>query len=205
MPSCPAAPTRLGAPATSGRPLTKRGAMNKLWALSAVAVLSMSSTGCDAIKRAISPRMDKPTIGTRVSSLASLDVKSKVGKAKYLGCDLKYWNMPAGSTISLTWYVFDSEKDQKKGKDRQHTDGKDQSAQQKGVINAYLQALDGKFAPGIYECRWEAHTPGDKRVEGGEQSASIVVGDLDDVKSKSDDDDETPKKKKAKKSSDDDE
>jgi len=184
--------------------------MNKYWAgitFAGIAALSISTTGCDAIKKLIAPRMDKPTIGTRASAIASLDVKSKASKAKYLGCDLKYANMPAGSTVNLTWYVFDDEAAQKKGKDRQHTDGKDQDVQQQGVINAYLQALDGEFAAGIYECRWEAHAAGGKKVEGGEQSASIVVGDLDTVKKKGGDDDDSdaPKKKKKSKKSDDDE
>lgn len=183
--------------------------MNKYWSgltFAAIAALSLSTSGCDAIKKLISPRMEKPTIGTRASSIATLDVKAKTSKAKYLGCDLKYANMPTGSTVNLTWYVYDDESAQKKGKDRQHTDGKDQDVRQQGVINAYLQALDGEFAPGIYECRWEAKAAGGKTVEGGEQSASIVVGDLDSVKKKGDDDDsDAPKKKKKSKKSDDDE
>lgn len=182
--------------------------MNKFWAgitFAGIAALSVSTTGCDAIKKLIAPRMEKPTIGTRASAIASLDVKSKTAKAKYLGCDLKYANMPAGSTVNLTWYVYDDESAQKKGKDRQHTDGKDQDVQQQGVINAYLQALDGEFAPGIYECRWEAHAAGGKKVEGGEQSATIVVGDLDTVKKKGGDDDSDEPKKKKKKKTDDDE
>lgn len=183
--------------------------MNKFWAgitFAGIAALSVSTTGCDAIKKLISPRMEKPTIGTRASAIASLDVKSKTAKARYLGCDLKYANMPAGSTVNLTWYVYDSESAQKKGKERQKTDGKDQDVQQQGVINAYLQALDGEFAAGIYECRWEAHAAGGKKVEGGEQTASIVVGDLDSVKKGGDDEEsDTPKKKKKSKKSDDDE
>lgn len=179
--------------------------MNKYWAgltFAGIAALSISTTGCDAIKKLIAPRMDKPSIGTRASAIASLDVKSKTAKAKYLGCDLKYANMPVGSTVNLTWYVYDDASSQKKGKDRQHTDGKDQDVSKQGVINAYLQALDGEFAAGIYECRWEAHAAGGKKVEGGEQSASIVVGDLDEVKKKSggdeDEESDTPKKKKKK-------
>lgn len=187
--------------------------MNKHWAgfgFAALTALALSSTGCDAIKKAIGPRMEKPTIGTRASAIASLDVKSKTTKAKYLGCDLKHYNMPAGSHVNLTWYVFDSESAQKKGKHRQKTDGKDQDVQGQGVINAYLQAIDGEFDPGIYECRWEANAAGGKKVDGGEQSASIVVGDLDEIKSKGGDDeesDEAPKKKttKKKKSADDEE
>jgi hypothetical protein len=167
-------------------------------ACATIAALALSSTGCDAIKKMISPRMDKPTIGTRVSAMATLDIKDTAKNAKYLGCDLKYWNMPAGSKIKLTWHVFEDEKSAKKDKDVQHTDGKEQIVTGNGVINAYLQALDGEFSPGIYECRWEAIA--DKKVDGGEQSAKVTVGDVGSGKSKksSDDDDDAPKKKKKK-------
>jgi hypothetical protein len=165
-------------------------------ACATIAALALSSTGCDAIKKMISPRMDKPTIGTRVSAMATLDIKDTAKNAKYLGCDLKYWNMPAGSKIKLTWHVFEDEKSAKKDKDVQHTDGKEQVVTGNGVINAYLQALDGEFSPGIYECRWEAIA--DKKVEGGEQSAKVTVGDLGKAKKSGDDDDDAPKKKKKK-------
>lgn len=184
--------------------------MNKLWngiAFATMATFAMGSAGCDAIKKMIGPRMDKPTVGTRVSAIASLDIKSETQKAKYLGCDLKYWNMPAGAKIKLTWHVYDHE--DANGNDKPDEDdpinkttGKEQDVQGNGVINAYLQSLDGDFGPGIYECRWEAVT--DKKVDGGEQAAKIKVGDLKAKKKKGGDDDADDSKKKKKKKSDDD-
>jgi hypothetical protein len=183
--------------------------MNKFWngiAFATIASFAMGSTGCDAIKKMIGPRMDKPTVGTRVSAIASLDIKSETDKAKYLGCDLKYWNMPAGAKIKLTWHVYGDEDGDGKADDDDpinQTSGKEQDVQGNGVINAYLQSLDGDFGPGIYECKWEAVTS--KKVDGGEQSAKIKVGDPKAKKSKKKkggDDDDAPKKKK--KSSDDD-
>lgn len=171
-------------------------------AFATVATFAMGSTGCDAIKKMIGPRMDKPTIGTRVSQIASLDVKSEVSKAKYLGCDIKYWNMPAGSTIKLVWHVYQDEEGHEDDDPINKTSGKEQPVQGNGVINAYLQSLDGDFHPGIYECKWEAITS--KKVEGGEQEAKIKVGDLGKKKKKSADDDDDGDKKKKKKSSDDD-
>jgi len=183
--------------------------MNRIWkglAIGSIAMLAVGSTGCDAIKKMIGPRMDKPTIGTRVSAISSLDVKTETGKAKYLGCDIKYWNMPAGAKVKLIWHVYEDEDGDGHADDDDpinKTTGKEQDVQGNGVINAYLQSLDGEFHPGVYECRWEAITS--KTVEGGEQKAKIKVGDLSELKKKkkkSADDDDAPKKKK--KSADDD-
>jgi hypothetical protein len=174
-------------------------------AFATIATFAMGSTGCDAIKKMIGPRMDKPTIGTRVSAIASLDVKDTTSKAKYLGCDIKYWNMPAGAKIKLVWHVYEDEDGDGKADDDDpinKTTGKEQDVQGNGVINAYLQSLDGDFHPGVYECKWEAITS--KKVEGGEQAAKIKVGDLAKKKKKGADDDDGDSKKKKKKSSDDD-
>ena len=138
------------------------------------------------------------------AAIASLDVKAETGKAKYLGCDIKYWNMPAGSKIKLVWHVYEDEEGHEEDDPINKTSGKEQDVQGNGVINAYLQSLDGDFHPGIYECKSEAITS--KKVEGGEQAAKIKVGDLSEIKKgkkKSADDDDAPKKKK--KSKDDDE
>jgi hypothetical protein len=179
--------------------------MKKIWAglaFAGIATLAISSTGCDAIKKMIGPRMDAPSIGTRSSAIASLDVKSEASKAKYLGCDLKYWNMPAGSKVRLTWHVYADEEGHDDDDPVNQTKGKEQPVQGNGVINAYLQSLDGEFHPGIYECKWEAIA--DKKVDGGEQIAKIKVGDLSKKKGGGDDDDDDEPKKKKKKSSDDD-
>ena len=171
-------------------------------AIGSIAVLAIGNTGCDAIKKMIGPRMDPATIGTRTSAIATLDVKSETSKAKYLGCDIKYWNMPAGAKIKLVWHVYEDEDGDGHADDDDpinKTSGKEQDVQGNGVINAYLQSLDGDFHPGIYECRWEAITS--KTVQGGEQKAKIKVGDLSDGKKKkkksADDDDAAKKKKKA--------
>ena len=179
--------------------------MTKGLAIGSIALLAIGSTGCDAIKKMIGPRMDKPTVGTRVSAIASLDVKSEVSKAKYLGCDIKYWNMPAGAKIRLVWHVYEDEEGHEEDDPINKTSGKEQDVQGNGVINAYLQSMGGDFHPGIYECKWEAITS--KKVEGGEQAAKIKVGDLSEIKKgakkkSADDEDEAPKKKK--KASDDD-
>ncbi len=171
-------------------------------AFATIATFAMGSTGCDAIKKMIGPRMDKPTIGTRVSQIASLDVKNETSKAKYLGCDIKYWNMPAGAKIKLVWHVYEDENGHEDDDPINKTSGKEQDVQGNGVINAYLQSLDGDFHPGIYECKWEAITS--KKVEGGEQAAKIKVGDLGKAKKKKGGDDDDGDKKKKKKSSDDD-
>lgn len=180
--------------------------MNNVWkgiAFATIASFAMGSTGCDAIKKMIGPRMDKPTIGTRVSAIASLDVKDSASKAKYLGCDVKYWNMPAGAKIKLVWHVYEDEDGHEDDDPINKTSGKEQDVQGNGVINAYLQSLDGDFHPGIYECKWEAITS--KKVEGGEQAAKIKVGDLAKAKKKKGGDDDDGDKKKKKKSKDDDE
>lgn len=183
--------------------------MKQFWngiAFATIATLAIGGTGCDAIKKMIGPRMDKPTIGTRVSAIASLDTKTETGKAKYLGCDLKYWNMPAGAKIKLVWHVYDDEDGDGHADDDDpinKTTGKEQDVQGNGVINAYLQSLDGDFGPGVYECRWEAITS--KKVDGGEQAAKIKVGDLKAKKTKKKpaDDDDAPAKKKKKPAADD--
>ena len=182
----------------------------KVWngfAFATIAALAIGGTGCDAIKKMIGPRMDKPTVGTRVSAIASLDVKNEVSKAKYLGCDIKYWNMPAGAKIKLVWHVYEDEEGHEDDDPINKTSGKEQDVQGNGVINAYLQSLDGDFHPGVYECKWEAITS--KKVEGGEQTAKIKVGDLGKAKKKnkaaSDDDDDGDKKKKKKPAKDEDE
>ena len=119
-----------------------------------VASLAFAGTGCDAIKKMVGPRMEPPTIGTRSSAIASLDIKKETKKAKFLGCDIKYFNMPAGSKIRLKWHHYadadgtieeDDEADQS-------TEGKEQPVQGTGVINAYLSSIGGEFAPGVYEC-----------------------------------------------------
>lgn len=167
-----------------------------------VASLAFAGTGCDAIKKMVGPRMEQPSIGTRSSAIASLDVKKETKKAKFLGCDLKYFNMPAGSKIRLKWHHY-ADADGKIEEDdeaEQSTAGKEQSVQGTGVINAYLSVTNGEFAPGVYECEWKAIT--DKKVEGEEQHARIQVGDLSEIE------EETKKakdKKSKKKKSDDDE
>jgi hypothetical protein len=173
-----------------------------------VAILALTAgTGCDAIKKLVGPRLEKPLIGTRSSAVASLDKKDTAKNPKYLGCDIKYFNMPAGSKIRLQWhhYLDEDGKIEDDDESDNNTKWKDQSVTGNGVINAYLQSVGGDFAPGVYECRWEAIA--DKKVDGAEQFARIKVGDLSDLKKKkgaADDDDDAPKKKK-KPSSDDDE
>jgi hypothetical protein len=167
-------------------------------AIGSIALLALGTTGCDAIKKLIAPRLDKPTIGTRSDPLATLDVKSSTPKAKYLGCDIRFWNMPAGSKLKVSWAIYESEDS---NKPKRETAGEDQPVQGSGIINGHLSHEDGYFPPGIYECRWEAIS--EKKVEGGKQAAKITVADVSEKKG-DDDAEEAPKKKK-KKSKDDDE
>jgi hypothetical protein len=185
--------------------------MGRLWVsitFAGIAGLSLSNLGCDTVKRWVSPRMEKLTIGTRQAEKAPLDVKAKAGgRPLFLGCDLRYANIPSDGRVKLTWYVYDSEAARDDGKFRQHSDTNTQSLSGTGVFNGHLESLDPKgFAPGVYECRWEASSKSGRTILGAEQSASIVVGDLEKLKASDEGDGDAPKKKKKKaKKSDDDE
>jgi serine/threonine-protein kinase len=117
---------------------------------------------------ASAPRIDKPTIGTRLSPTASLQVTSRASQVAFLGCDLRYWNMPSGTTIRLVWHVYDSD-----GDETNSTAGKEQEIRGNGIVNAYLQSVDGEFRPGTYECTWRVISDGAAEVP--ETSAKLRV------------------------------
>jgi hypothetical protein len=178
--------TRIVRPSTfSLRPSIVRSA-----AFALIASLSIASTGCDRIKKMLGPRLDKPTVGTRAEQSSPLDVTTRAPKAKFLGCDLKYWNMPAGTKIKLAWAHYGTPDGTKADVE---TAGEQQTVQGSGVIKAFLHSDGDEFPPGTYECRWEAMSS--KTVDNGEQSARITIGD-ESGKKPSDDDDDEPKKKK---------
>ncbi len=180
--------------------------MKTFWAGMTLAALSLASagdSGCNCAKF-FGPRFEKPAIGTRSTTTGSLNAKSSVDSAKILGCDLKYWNMPSGSSIKLVWQFYGSE-DSDEPDNKTKSDS--QSVNGSGTITAYLQSREGDFEPGIYECKFTADADG-KTVYESPGIARITVGKVKKgggKKSKSgDDDDDSPKKKKKSKKEDDD-
>lgn len=177
--------------------------MKTFWAGLTVAALALASSGdsgCACLKF-FKARIDKPTIGTRASTTATLDVKSKVDSTKYLGCDIAYWNLPAGSQIRVVWQYYENESDDTPD---QHSKGEAQSVSGSGTMNGYLKSGEASFAPGVYECKWSVEA--DKKIEDSPAAARIVVGKPGKSSGKSkaaDDDDDAPKKKKSKKDDDD--
>jgi hypothetical protein len=183
--------------------------MNTFWAglsLAAISLASAGDSGCNCAKF-FGPRVEKPAIGTRPSAMGTLSTSSKTDSAKFLGCDIKYWNMPSGAKIKLVWQYYESEEDDTADN---KTSAKAQDVSGSGIINAYLQSLDGGFEPGIYECKFTAEA--DKTVYDSPASARITVGKIKkgagaggkSKKAGDDDDDDSPKKKKKSKKEDDD-
>ena len=177
--------------------------MKTFWAGVTIAAISLGSageSGCNCAKF-FGPRIEKPAIGTRTSATGTLSTTNKTDSAKYLGCDLNYWNMPSDAKIELVWNVYDGDDSDEPVNS---TKGKDQDVNGSGKITAYLQSLDGGFAPGIYECKFTVKA--DKTVYDSPASSKITVGKVKkwSVKKTGDDDDDDAPKKKKKKSKEDD-
>jgi len=176
--------------------------MKTFWAGVSIAAISFASageSGCNCAKF-FGPRLEKPAIGTRSSAKGTLSTTTKTDSAKFLGCDLKYWNMPSGSKIKLVWQVYESEGDDEPVN---KTSANDQEVSGSGIITAYL-TFDGGFEPGIYECKFTAKS--DKTVYDSPASSKITLGKVKKgggKKTGDDDDDDAPKKKKKSKKDDD--
>ncbi|GAC1351819.1 MAG: hypothetical protein NVSMB1_08540 [Polyangiales bacterium] len=133
----------------------------------------------------LSARLDAPSIGTRDSATASLTVRSATDPVRYLGCDIKYFNMPAGAKIKLIWNYYEGEDDLTPDN---KSSGKEQEVHGSDSISSYLQSPDGRFEPGIYECKWSVenarnvlHSPSSARITVlGKKSKSKATDDDDD-------------------------
>jgi hypothetical protein len=96
------------------------------------------------------PHFDAPESGVRATPSGRLQEQKRARDVNFLGCDMRYANLPAHSHITIRWLYFERDARLPSRKTQDEVFNLEGS----GVVSAFLAPSEVTFPKGTYACEF---------------------------------------------------